>query len=128
MADDTKPTTTSATSVTSVISEPEPKPGPEPTPDELEKAVIQAEIEAGKTILAANNKVARAKAALAKATDIDTGSGYGVKTWAGVSILQCFYCPLDVPANEEDRMIEHMTSHPEPRGEVKYDNLGNALD
>lgn len=100
-------------------------------PEDLEQAVIKAEIEAGKAILAANRKLQKARDALADSLNNEEdqeSKGYGIKIWAGATILQCLYCPLDVPGNEEDRMIAHMdATHPSPRGNPTYDNLGNAL-
>lgn len=100
-------------------------------PEDLEQAVIKAEIEAGQAILAANKKLQKARDALADSLNNEEdqdNKGYGVKIWAGATILQCLYCPLDVPSNEEDRMIAHMdATHPAPRGNPTHDNLGNAL-
>lgn len=120
MATNDKPTTTVASA-----SNIDPKLTPE-------QELIQAEIEAGKAIIAAQNRLAAARAKLTPnpSANIEADTGYGAKKWAGHTILQCHYCPLDVPANEEQRMMDHVAaSHPNFNPDKPlYDNLGNAVE
>jgi len=103
---------------------------PEPTEEELEQAVIKAEMEAGILILNANKRLEATREKLRQfKTDSAIEIGYGEKTWAGSVFLQCLYCPLDTPLSDKQRMLDHIeASHPEPRGLPTYDNLGNSIE
>lgn len=105
-----------------------------PELDALDRELVEAEMKRGQALMKIDADFAKVadKVNAAKAEVLGERLGteaYGTKVWGGnIVILQCLYCPLDVPANEEDRMLAHIeASHPAPRGAPTYDNLGNFI-
>lgn len=102
-----------------------------PESTEAERALIEEELRHGQAVMKSKERLQKAQEKVNSAlTEGQEGDGFAPKVWAGHVILQCLRCPLDVPADERDRMVAHQNAtHPvATRGPETYDNLGNALE